>query len=109
MISPPLPAVAAPVAIVRDPVVPEDEVPEANLRAPLTPFVPAFDVTRRIAPLEVAVPEPAVREREPPVLEAVVKPAFSETAPPSPVSPVPTLTMTSPLLPFVAEPVKSCK
>jgi hypothetical protein len=48
-------------------VLPELDVPELNVSAPLKPAVPAFAVRIEIAPLVVAVPSPVVIETEPPV------------------------------------------
>jgi hypothetical protein len=64
---PPVPAVAAPLPIAIAPVLPELDVPELNVSAPLKPAVPAFAVRIVIAPLVVAVPSPVVIETEPPV------------------------------------------
>ena len=38
------------------PVVPELDVPELKVSRPLTPFVPALDVTMEIDPLVLAIP-----------------------------------------------------
>ena len=70
--------------------------------------MPAFEVVILIEPLDVVVPTPAVKDIDPPVLDAVVVPAANETSPPTPVFPLPTLIITSPLLPLAALPVKSC-
>jgi len=57
--SPPLPDVASPLVIVIDPELPFFDVPEDNVKSPLTPVAPEFAVLTVIEPLFPVVPDPA--------------------------------------------------
>jgi hypothetical protein len=67
LIIPPLPAVAAPVPIEIDPVVPELDVPELKTSTPLVPSSPALTVLTVIAPLVLAMLSPVCTPIAPPV------------------------------------------
>ena len=98
-----MPFVAVPVWKATVPEVPELVVPVENLRAPLTPFVPAFTVFNITEPLDVSRPAPVDKEIDPPVA-AVEDPALPDMSPPTPVFPDPTAREISPPLPLVAAP-----
>jgi hypothetical protein len=53
---PPLPDLESPVDILRDPELPELEVPDSKVIAPLSPWAPEFAVENMSEPLEDADP-----------------------------------------------------
>jgi hypothetical protein len=71
LILPALPAVADPVPIEIDPVLPELDVPELKTSTPLTPKFPALAVLIVIAPLVLAMPWPVLTPTAPPVCLAL--------------------------------------
>ena len=102
----------------KDPLLPDEEVPDPMYNAPLTPILalpvlstripltpatPAFDVCKSNAPLLVAVPVPLVIDTRPPVAEDEV-PADRMISPPVPLLPDPTVMYTEPPLPELAVP-----
>ena len=94
-IAPLLPWVEVPEPMLTDPDGPFFVGPELNMRAPVIPAVPAFDVFMVIAPEVVAVPTPAVRATAPPV-DAAAAPPRRVTPPPT--APVPPLVAAPPVM-----------
>jgi len=93
---------AEPVRSNTDPLLPEEAVPDLNDRAPLVPEAPAWAVLRLNAPLEVALLAPFKSEIDPPVA-MVEYPATNTMRPAPPVLPAPTLILTLPEAPVVAD------
>jgi hypothetical protein len=106
LIDPAVPPVAAPVPIESEPDEPELLVPELNVRRPVTPPSPAFEVRIVIAPLVLAMPCPLVRPMAPPV-SLLLSPEVMVINPPTPLLPVPTVMLIAPPLPSVAAPEPS--
>jgi hypothetical protein len=101
-----VPPVADPVRTTIEPLLPLLAVPDFSVKLPLVPLLPAFAVRTVKAPLLVADPNPVTRDIEPPVT-SVLSPELTTTRPPTYVSPLPTPMLILPLVPDVAEPVRS--
>ena len=72
------------------PLFPELDVPVLNTIWPLTPDVPAFDVTNRSDPLELDEPYPVSTDTRPPDDVDEDMPAEMVISPPVPLLPDPT-------------------
>ena len=102
-ISPPLPTVAAPDAIINVPDEPELVVPLENFKEPLIPAAPALLVRTITDPLDFVVPVPVDSEILPPDADPLL-PAPAVISPPIPVEEVPTRISIFPAFPPVAAP-----
>ena len=98
------PLAALPVLIWMKPVVPELEVPLLKVKAPLTPFVPALEVTMLIVPEDDLIDVPLVKNIEAPVAK-VLDPLDQIWSPPGPVELVerPPVNKTRPPIPPLFE------
>jgi hypothetical protein len=103
-IIPDRPSVAAPVPILRPPLLPLLLLPELNISMPLVPSSPAFIERMVIIPLLVAVPSPLPIPTAPPVF-TVLRPANIWSEPPTLLVPLPTVNNIIPERPDVAAPV----
>jgi hypothetical protein len=100
-----LPPTAVPVTNDISPELPELEVPEVKLMAPLTPAVPASNTRMMYAPEVEGFDIPLAISILPPVKDPI--PASTSTSPPMPKELEPTTRLTSPALPLTASPVPS--
>ena len=101
-----VPSEADTVRIKIEPLLPPRAVPVLRLSAPLTPFVPEFDVLTVKLPLVLEALKPVLIETEPPV-DTVLSPALITILPAAPSVPEPTATLMLPAVPDVAEPVRT--